>query len=272
MSLALAMGAQALSGLVTSALNAKQQEKANETNMEIANANNKFSERMSNSAHVREVADLRAAGLNPRLSAGGNGASSPTGASTSVSPTKFDDPIAPVINSAINAKLSRDQFEQQKLMNYQALQQGEENIKLTQLKQDTEAQNATNLQEDTFNKVQNNKMLELSYGDKASARNATLRQNLYNERAKSEALALKAAQEQDTYSAKDSRFKNKNSHILIPTNNISNTAGKVLDTLGSAKSLFMPLPKINLGSQTENYNAQGEHIGTRSVKYNYGDR
>lgn len=63
-------------------------EQQNAANISMAREQMAFQERMSNSAHQREVKDMVAAGINPILSAGGSGASSPGGASATLASTK----------------------------------------------------------------------------------------------------------------------------------------------------------------------------------------
>jgi len=77
-----------------------------------ARKNRKFQERMSNTAHQREVEDLRKAGLNPALSARGGGSSTPSGDRAEIDASKAISSALQVQRFKAETELLRRQADQ----------------------------------------------------------------------------------------------------------------------------------------------------------------
>nr|QJB19549.1 MAG: DNA pilot protein [Microvirus sp.] len=74
------------------------QDQTNQQNERLAKYQMGWQGNMSNTAHQREVADLKKAGLNPILSAGGGGSSTPSGAAPTLQAPQIDmTPILEVV-------------------------------------------------------------------------------------------------------------------------------------------------------------------------------
>lgn len=224
---------------LSSAVNIYQQKKANEQNKQMAKDQMDFQERMSNTAHQRQVKDLREAGLNPVLSAN-SGASAPVGASSTSQAATVGD-LGQAYSSGRQLSNAKKLQQQQEAAINSGIQKTDSDISVNETSK---------------------KLIAAQTTSAAAQALATAEQT------KRTALENKALGAELPSRINEAKFRNENPE-LYRINQVSESAGKVLDGLSSAKELINPLSWLKKKQSPVNpahikKNSKGEFFNTHT--------